>query len=568
MPVKKIALLIASIVLALFLFLVIKPTLSAADELDDINKQLAQLTDDLNKSIAATKPVESQLTSMQSQISDIKNRVTFVEQDIVIKKRAIDDGYKKLADKEKIIAATIRDFYIKSYNDSPILTLLSLDNASDITQALAYQRAKTNQDKQIITNLALSITDLEKKKAALQEEEKALVIAKARLDEQAAKLDKIVQGAKGYQANLSGQIAALSAKQQSIISQKLSSLNIPRSAGTSAKGCSSDLTNGKNPGFSPRIGFFTYGAPHRNGLNQYGALGRAKAGQNEEQILSAYYPNMSLKKDYDQNAQVNVDGNGTFSIENYVKRIWEVPNSWGDEGGMSALKAQAVAARTYALNSMQRNGHICTTEACQVFRPDPKGGNWDAAVEATKGWVMIDGGNPGFTQYASTHGGYILNLGKFDGEGTPASFADINSRAYDGPSHANSPWFYCDWGARSDYDGTAWLKSSEVADIANVISLAKRDSSVGEHLYQPDKPNPAGTDTWNPERVKSELANRGGSPIDNANDATVNVDFGTGKTTSVNIGGQSFSGDEFKNWFNLRAPANIQIVGPLFNIEH
>jgi len=563
MPVRKIFILLSSIVLALTLFLVIKPSFSQADQLDDINKQLADLNTELNKSVAATKPLQSQLDSMQKQIASIKAQIPAIEQDIVDKKKAIDEGYKKLADKEKLISATIRDFYIKSYYDSPLLAFFSFDNASDATQALAYQHAKTQQDKALITNLALSITDLERKKVELEQEQKALVVAKASLDEQAAKLDKIVAGAKDYQSQLSGKIAQLSAQQQSIISQKLGSLNIPRSAGTSAKGCSSDLTNGKNPGFSPRIGFFTYGAPHRNGLNQYGALGRAKAGQNEEQILSAYYPSMSLKKDYDQNAQVNVDGYGTFSIDDYTKRIYEVPADWP----MATLKAQAVAARTYALNSMQRNGHICTTEACQVFQPNPKGGNWDAAVDATKGWVMMDGGNPGFTQFASTHGGYILNLGKFDGEGTPTSFADVNSNAYDGPNHGNSPWFYCDWGSRSEYDGTAWLKSNEVADIANVISLAKRDSSVGEHLYQPDKPNPAGTDTWSPEKVKSELKNRGGSPIDSAGDASVSVDFGSGKTTSVNIGGQSFSGDEFKNWFNLRAPANIQIVGPLYNIE-
>ena len=30
---------------------------------------------------------------------------------------------------------------------------------------------------------------------------------------------------------------------------------------------------------------------------------------------------------------------------------------------------------------------------------------------------------------------------------------------------------------------------------------------------------------------------------------------------------ESFDGEEFKNFFNLRAPANIVIVGPLFNIE-
>ena len=51
----------------------------------------------------------------------------------------------------------------------------------------------------------------------------------------------------------------------------------------------------------------------------------------------------------------------------------------------------------------------------------------------------------------------------------------------------------------------------------------------------------------------------------------MSADFGNGKTNSINLtgdaGSQSFDGPEFKDWFNLRAPANIQIVGPLFNVE-
>jgi len=48
------------------------------------------------------------------------------------------------------------------------------------------------------------------------------------------------------------------------------------------------------------------------------------------------------------------------------------------------------------------------------------------------------------------------------------------------------PLVYCDWGGRSDYNKTAWLKSDEVADIVNVVMLARADSSVNEHLYQTD----------------------------------------------------------------------------------
>ncbi|MDO9028383.1 MAG: SpoIID/LytB domain-containing protein, partial [Candidatus Roizmanbacteria bacterium] len=254
-------------------------------------------------------------------------------------------------------------------------------------------------------------------------------------------------------------------------------------------------------------------------------------------------------------------------IEDYVKRIYEVPDSWTDNN-LAVLKAQAVAARTYALKVTENGSkQICTSEQCQVFKPEPKGGNWEQAVESTKGWVLMDGGSPGFTQYASTHGGYILNLGKFDGDGSHNSFSEVQANAYD----RDSPWFYCDWGSRSQYNKTAWLKQEELADIVNTILLAKTDSSVREHLYQTDKPNPAGTDNWGQDKVKQELRARGQTSFNTINDGSVSADFSSGRVSSVNFSGDSgnisFSLSEFKDWFNLRAPANIQIVGPLFNVE-
>ena len=60
-------------------------------------------------------------------------------------------------------------------------------------------------------------------------------------------------------------------------------------------------------------------------------------------------------------------------------------------------------------------------------------------------------------------------------------------------------------------------------------------------------------------------------PYNNISNISIGADFSNGKTTSVNFSGDAgsteFNGTEFKDWFNLRAPANIQIVGPLYNIE-
>src|SRR5258708_4869281 len=279
-----------------------------SDELDDLTKQINDLNASLNMSIKATKPLESQLVSMQKQIADIKGRVGFIEIDIAVKKKIIDASYTDLAKKEVVLNQTIRDFYIQSSYDSPILMFFSASNASDLTQAMAFQKATTYQNKMIITNIALSIQDLEVKKRTLESDQQRLVSVKVSLDEQSAKLDKVVAGAKAYQSTLSGQIAALSAKQQALIAAKQASLNLPTSAYTVSGGCSSDLANGKDPGFSPKFGFFTAGVPHRVGMSQYGAKGRAEAGQSASDILNAYFANVQIST---QSTGTNIHVTGT-----------------------------------------------------------------------------------------------------------------------------------------------------------------------------------------------------------------------------------------------------------------
>jgi SpoIID/LytB domain protein len=84
-----------------------------------------------------------------------------------------------------------------------------------------------------------------------------------------------------------------------------------------------------------------------------------------------------------------------------------MPASWSAE----ALKAQAVAARTYALWSRDQdpNGaaQICDTSSCQVYRgysaEDPRS---NAAVDATPAQVLTYQGRPAFTQFSSSSGGW------------------------------------------------------------------------------------------------------------------------------------------------------------------
>jgi stage II sporulation protein D len=96
-------------------------------------------------------------------------------------------------------------------------------------------------------------------------------------------------------------------------------------------------------------------------------------------------------------------------LEDYVKAVVpaEMPTSWA----ANAVRAQAVAARSYAVRLRKFSGysgyHICDTTACQVYggmSRETTGGN--AAVNATAGVIVTYQGVVALTQYSSSNGGH------------------------------------------------------------------------------------------------------------------------------------------------------------------
>ena len=564
---------IVALVLFIFCSLFIHSSWVYADELSDVESKLADLKRAFEQSKAATTPLVSSYTKLQSQLADIQKRIGVVENEVERKAKEVAEGDVVLGDQQNILEQRVRVFYKRSYYFSPISALFSKRSLADFARELAYQRQITSEDKKTIAAVVLYIKDLEEKKKALEGERIRLAVVKQETDKQSQFLQTEIAGAKAFQTKLAGEIATLSQRQQQILAQKLASLNLPTSLGGGQLYCTDDKK--LDPGFRPAFAFFTFGIPHRVGLNQYGALGRARAGQSYQDILRAYFDSISFEK-RDANTKIKVQGYGERPLDEYLLGIYEMPGDWP----MEALKAQAVAARSYAL-AYTDNGakEICTTQACQVYKGGNKGGNWEAAVKATTGEVMVSGGQVISAWYASTAGGYTFlstDVGwgnrswtkrLRDTQGDVNSFSDLFQKAYD----RDSPCFYAAQGYRSEYAKSAWLKAEEVADIVNVLLLAKQDSGTQNHLSQVDRSNPDGVETWNVERVRGELKNRGISPYTSVSDFSIDWDKGLGKTTNITVGGdggnKSFSGDEFKNFFNLRAPANIQIVGPLFNVE-
>jgi len=540
-----------------------------ADEYSDLTKQIDELKKVFSEMNSANQTNEKQLQDLQKKLNNIKSQVFILEGQIETKQEQVTEGEKAFATQQKLLNQRARSYYKNmGKNSFSIVNLLLSENISTSLQGYFYQKTLVDEDKKAIIRIAIFIKQAEDKKKQLETERTQLAVVKAEVDKQSTFLAGEVEKSRKYLGELQSKIASLTAQQQSILAQKLAGLNITRSANSAGR-CDSDLTNGRDPGFSPKFAFFTFGTPNRIGLNQYGAKFRASF-QGHEDILKAYYNNINFETR--DNITIKVQGHDSMPLETYLLGVCEIPESWP----MEALKAQVIAARSYAL-AYTNNGanEICTTESCQVYCGEKKG-QWRTAVQETSGKVMTQGGTPIKAWFSSTHGGYIFSSGEIgwnntdwtkhanDFEGSVGSFDELKNKAYD----RDSPWFYCDWGSRSEYNKTAWLKPQEVADIANVILLARKDSNTRSHLYQPDQPNPAGTDTWDAARIRQELGSAAYSTIDSV---SVNADFGSGRTTTVSVSGDgksdNFSMNEFKDFFNLRAPANVQIVGPLFNVE-
>jgi hypothetical protein len=261
-----------------------------------------------------------------------------------------------------------------------------------------------------------------------------------------------------------------------------------------------------------------------------------------------------------------VTGHGRIAFEdNYLLGIYEVPESWGNSGGFEALKAQAVAARSYALAVTNNGaGTICPTESCQVYKPQLKTGKWAEAVRATRGWVLTKGGSPATTYYASTSGGFTINqwgwTGIKDAEG-----GDWPGKAYEKIS--GSPWFYKAWyrtrGGSSCGRSGPWLTGEQMADIINAWHVVVKGGGDMSRV------TPVDTSCWggNPYSI-NDLAGIGGY----TSVSGVSVIYSnSGSTQSVNVatnkGSVTISGEEFKKAFNLRAPGYVGIKSSLFNVE-
>lgn len=527
----------------------------------DYDCQIGEIQREIDALAPAHENNKKELANLNSQLVSLKKRIDGIGVELdnlseEILAREEDLEYVRLVFDEK---ASNHYVFLRTYD--PLLPFLSSNTASEAFHSLVIRQRALEGDRETMEEYAGELLSLQEDKKTLEESRASLEVAREQVNSRADFLGEEVEKVENYLTELSSRqeelIALKSAGFQTSIGDTPPTLEPCSGPPGSANFCS--------PGFSPGFAVFSFGAPHRTGMSQYGAYGRSKSGQSAETILSAYYQGAELNKNYPVPSSIVVQGIGTVSFEdNYLMGIYEVPESWGDNGGFEALKAQAVAARSYAL-SVTNNGasSICTSESCQVYKPQLKSGKWAEAVRATRGWVMTKGGSPATTYYSSTTGGFTISQWGWSGiKDASGSWPDT---AYE--KTAGSPWFYKGWyksrSGKTCGRSHPWLTATEMADVLNAWHVLNKGGGDVSRV----SPIDAGCWGGNPYSI-GELAGIGGY----TSVGSVGVVYGNNGSTqtvtfSTNKGSVSVSGEEFKKAFNLRAPGYIGVKSSLYNIE-
>lgn len=152
-----------------------------------------------------------------------------------------------------------------------------------------------------------------------------------------------------------------------------------------------------------------------------------------------------------------------IDIERYLRGLAEVPSSWPP----AALRAQAIAARTYALRAAATGldpacaCHLGPTAHDQVFRGwsrEARAGAWLQAVVDTAGHAVTRDGGLVWTYYSSSHGGRTER--------------SVDSFAY-GPDDGQWPSVDDPWSLdpAAENPRASWTTTISAADFAAAVDM-------------------------------------------------------------------------------------------------
>lgn len=611
--IRKIFLLV---VLAILFLLPLGHTYSQTTS--DLEKEITEKSDQIVEKKTILKGIEKKIAEirgsnnslgkkislMTAEIESLKANIAKVEEDMDKKIKEIEEKQKELEQVKKFLDDVSGDLYIQSRNRLPAFFLLGegwndiLRGAFVKSSTISFLKEKIEKINGDFSSLSDAKALLDKEKEDLDAQKKDLDASYALLNEERRKLQAELSRQHSERGVLSAEITDLSKK----VSQLQAALIAARSAGIVSSGGSTGTVLGTSISQAPSgyFGVFSIGAyTHRNGMSQWGARARADAGQNYRTLLNVYYPGATFVEGYKEPETIWVKGKGVdcnnkakdynikISFQEYMNSIYEMPASWNIE----ALKAQAVAARTYALHKVRTQGFVIPNQSNQVYKNCQNATGWRNAVAQTRGQVLTKKGVVFATEYAAVHGAWGNHVGWDTVSGNGKNWFND---AWEKKSGVN--WFYRSWyvngsGTKGETCGhSPFLSQQEMLLLVNGY-LIKNDIGLkrtpdksrllpsdfekcpGRLDYPDPKAKPPRLPTGKIPYSLAEMQSLLSNPVRSI--SNVNVAFGNGTTNTVvfytNRGIVTISGERFKDIYNQMAPGHMRIQQQsshvFFNVE-
>ncbi len=181
------------------------------------------------------------------------------------------------------------------------------------------------------------------------------------------------------------------------------------------------------------------GEGHGVGMSQDGALGLAKHGFTDTQILTHYYSGVTIGTAPADSVVRVLEGSKVVRVplERYVRGVVaaEMPASWP----LAALEAQAIASRTYALTAHAGGSRfdVYADTRSQVYEgAAAETSQSNAAIAATAGQIVTYAGHPAITYFFASSGGHTEDV-QYAFEGSePEPWLQAVTDPYEGILHA------------------------------------------------------------------------------------------------------------------------------------
>lgn len=165
-----------------------------------------------------------------------------------------------------------------------------------------------------------------------------------------------------------------------------------------------------------------------------------------------------------------------LDVESYLRGV--VPSEMAAVWPLEALKAQAVAARSYTLTSLDPEARydLCATDECQVYRGvAAEHTRTDAAIAATAGVVVTYGGATARTYYHADSGGIVASSAEVWGSWSPYLLARTDAQA-------NSP--HRAWQVRLDGSTVGSSLAAAGYDVGTVTALRVLSLSESGRVHE------------------------------------------------------------------------------------